>query len=91
MGKSGRCSRNRDSVRFGMPLLILSGVAPSATGAAGCGWVAMESRDVFENDDGPELLFGLTPHRKMEVQEMGPLDELLSDPLRGVSGSSGPW
>ena len=48
----------------------------------------MESRDVFENDDGPEPRFTLFERRKRDVQDIGPRDEPLSDPLRGVSEAS---
>lgn len=87
IGSSGRSSRNRDIVRFGTPAASFRGT--KLVGGS-CTWaVCIESLDVLEKDDGPsELRLFLRPHLKMDVQESGPRELLVSDPFFNDSEGS---
>lgn len=77
-GSSGKSSRNRDRVLLGTLLLSFleraSGIGPN------CGALlpAIESREVLENSDGPDLCF-LDPHRNRLLQDLLSLLMLPSD------------
>lgn len=90
IGNSGKSSRNRDMVRFGTPGLTRRG--SGFTGGAGVGIgivVCIESRDVFENEEGPpEFRLFLFAHLRKEIQGRGPLPEASSNPLDGRSDCS---
>lgn len=87
IGSSGRSSRNRDIVRFGTPGANFRGTK-LVGGGCNCA-VCIESLEVLENDEGPsELRLFLRPHLKMDVQESGPRELLVSDPFLNDSECS---
>jgi len=67
-GSSGRSSRKRDIVLLGTLLLSLR-VKAAEIGGAGTWFADIESREVLENEDGPELRFDLLPHRNRFVHD----------------------